>query len=94
MKELNFGFFVLTFVMLFTVFNSAFSADPIKFNQCTDSYSPPIHSIEVTVSPNPPVSAVDNVFTISGNFSLSLENDVFDFTTPGEPLLIYTCETI
>ncbi|RIB29775.1 hypothetical protein C2G38_2154407 [Gigaspora rosea] len=78
MKELNFGIFALTLVTLFAVFNTAYSADPIKFNQCTIDGHEPIHPIEVTVSPNPPVS-VGNVFTVSGNFSFSLEDDGIEF---------------
>ncbi|RIB01717.1 hypothetical protein C2G38_2229891 [Gigaspora rosea] len=77
------------------VFNSAFSADPIKFNQCTIDSSEPIHPIEITVSPDPPVS-VGNVFTISGNFSFGFPNDEFDFDTirPNGQSLGFNCDTM
>ncbi|CAG8661293.1 12135_t:CDS:2 [Gigaspora margarita] len=37
----------------------------------------PIYPIEVTMSPNPPAVG-NNVFTISGNFSFSFENIMFN----------------
>ncbi|RIB22816.1 hypothetical protein C2G38_2243043 [Gigaspora rosea] len=81
MKELNFGFFALTLVTIFSVFNTAFSAlDPINFKECTINGSEPFESIGVSVFPDPP-NSVGNVFGISGDFRFNSEDDSIEFIT-------------
>ncbi|CAG8840461.1 19301_t:CDS:1, partial [Gigaspora margarita] len=67
---MNFGFFVLTLLFTLLAVVNTFPADPFnKFIQCPKDNLGPIYPIEVTMSPSIPADG-ENVFTISGNFSL------------------------